>query len=124
MIRGSFSLDRDFPEVVLPVFFGQKVLHLPFILDTGFSGDLKIDEKTAVDLGITVTNEGYFINANGESVPAGTVRGYADMEGRKVHVTIIIKNGASLAGGALFSALGYKVVVDYKNREAHLERVN
>ena len=123
MIRGSFLVDYDLPMIEVAVSFGQRLLYLPFILDTGFSGDLKIDEQTANDLGVTAPGTGYFTNANGENVLAQTAQGYVDMEERKVPITIIIKNGVSLAGGALFSALGYKVVIDYKNREAYLERI-
>jgi predicted aspartyl protease len=124
MIWGSFLSDRDLPIVQIPISFGQTTLYLSFILDTGFSGDLKIDERTATELGITAPGVGHFINANGQDILSGTAQGYVELESKKAPVTIIIANGAYLAGGALFTLFGYRVVVDYKNREARLERVN
>jgi predicted aspartyl protease len=121
MISGSFLLDQGLPVVPVTILFGKVVLTPYFILDTGFSGDLKIDEDTAAELGIVSPGVGKFTNANGELVLAGTAQGYAEMEGKKAPITIIIKKGAHLAGIGLFSVFGYKAVVDCKKKEAYLE---
>jgi len=121
MIPGLFLLDQGLPVLRVTVSFRKIVLSPYFILDTGFSGDLKIDERTAADLGIVSPGVGKFTNANGELVLAGTAQGYAEMEGKKAPITIIIKKGAHLAGIGLFSVFGYKAVVDCKKKEAYLE---
>jgi predicted aspartyl protease len=121
VIQGSFLPDEKLPTIPVTVVFGQAVLSLDFILDTGFSGDLKISERTANDLGIVAQTATYIVNASGESVPVGVAQGYAEMEGRKAPITINITNGPYLAGIGLFSVFGYKAVVDCKNRSAYLE---
>jgi predicted aspartyl protease len=121
MISGSFLIDEGLPVIQVPVSFGSTVLYLSCILDTDFSGDLKIDEQTATELGIVSPGVGKFTNANGELVLAGTAQGYAEMEGKKAPVTIIIKKGAHLAGIGLFSVFGYRAVVDCKKKEAYRE---
>jgi predicted aspartyl protease len=121
MIQGSFLIDENLPAISVAVSFGQTVLYPSFILDTGFSGDLKVDEQTAADLGIVAPGVGYVTNANGERVLAGLAQGYAEMEGKKAPITIIIINGAHLAGIGLFSVFGYKAVVDCRKKEAYLE---
>ena len=63
-----------------------------------------------------------FINANGERILVDAAYGFAEMEDRKASIRILIGNGTPLAGSGLFSVFGYRVVVDYKNRTAHLEK--
>jgi|SRR5580704_7231365 predicted aspartyl protease len=121
MVHGSFLADRDLPTIQVAVAFGQTVLFPTFILDTGFSGDIKVDQQTAEELGIIAQGVGYIDNANGERVPAQFSPGYAEMEGKKKPISIVIANGPHLAGIGLFSLFGYKVVVDCKNKTAHLE---
>jgi len=121
MVHGSFLPDRDLPTVQVAVGFGQTVLFPTFILDTGFSGDLKVDRQTADDLGIEVQGMTYTDNANGERVLVGMAHGYAEMENKKKPISILVAPGAHLAGMGLFKAFGYTVVVDAKNKTTHLE---
>jgi predicted aspartyl protease len=94
-----------------------------FVLDTGFSGDLKLDQQTAADLGIVaVQSDVPFINANGDRILVDLAHGFAEMDGRRAPIRILIGGGMPLAGSGLFSVFGYRVVVDYKNKTAHLER--
>jgi predicted aspartyl protease len=123
MIHGYFSPDANLPYVHVGVVFGEKIVQGAFILDTGFSGDLKIDYQTAQELGIVEADEIGFVNANGERVLGAFVYGYADMENRRVPIRIIIVNGSQLAGMGLFTVFGYRIMVDGKNRTAHLEWV-
>lgn len=121
MVHGSFSQGTEVPYIEMSVFSGKKVLHAVFVLDTGFSGYVKIDQQTADEFGIVPMGKVDAVNANGERVRVGLANGYAELEGRKMLVEILIFDGACLAGVGLFSVFGYKVVVDCKNRTAHLE---
>lgn len=121
MVHGSFLTDRDLPTIQVPIAFGQTVLLPTFILDTGFSGEIKVDEQTASELGIIAQGVGYIDNANGQRISAKFSPGYAELEGKKKLISIIIADGPHLAGIGLFSLFGYKVVVDCKNKTAHLE---
>ena len=123
MVDGFFLTFRNLPAVRVPVAFGQLVSNQDYILDTGFSGDIKVDLQTAKELGIDMGSivAAHIDNANGQRVPAGLAHGFAEMEGRKKPVGIIIADGPHLVGMGFLSVFGYKAVVDGKNWECHLE---
>jgi predicted aspartyl protease len=121
MVHGAFLADRDLPTIQVPVAFRETVLFPTFILDTGFSGYIKVDQQTADELGIEVQGVTHIDIANGERIPAGVSTGYAELENKKKPIDIIIAKGSPLAGMGLFTLFEYKVVVDCKNRTAHLE---
>ena len=121
MVYGAFLADRDLPTIQVPIAFRETVLLPTFILDTGFSGDIKVDHQTADELGIVAQAVTYIDNANGERVAAQLSQGYAELENKKKPVAIIIADGPPLAGMGLFTMFEYKVVVDCKNKTAHLE---
>lgn len=123
MIHGYFSPDANLPYIRLGLVFAGRIVQSDFVIDTGFSGDLKIDRQTARELGVLATYETRFVNANGEIVFVEFVQGYAEMENKRVPIRIVIVNGPQLAGMGLFSASGYDVIVSGKNRTARLERV-
>ena len=124
MVHGYFPAGTNLPYIEVSIFSGKKILHAECILDTGFSGCLKLDKETADKLGIITVEEAHLITANGEKVHADLARAYVEMEGRKRLAEILIVPGVRLAGVDLFSIFGYKAVVDCRNRTAHLERTN
>jgi predicted aspartyl protease len=116
-------MDSNLPRVHVGVVLGEVVAHPEFVLDTGFSGDLKIDEQTAKELGIVPrVLDLPFKNANGENVFAKAAHYLAEMEGRRAPVRILVINGMPLAGMGLFSVFGYRISIDCKNEEVYLER--
>lgn len=121
MVYGSFLSDRDLPAVQVKISFGETILSPIFILDTGFANDIKVDQQTADDLGIVTQGISRISNANGQVVFGGISPGYADREGKKRPISILIAPGPHLAGMGLFTLFEYKVVVDCKNKTAHLE---
>lgn len=122
MVHGYFRHDANVAYIEVPIFSGHKILRQAFILDTGFSGDLKIDKHTADEFDIVAFEKIWGVNANGERMLVEFAQRYVEMEGRRMLADILIFDGASLAGIGLFAAFGYKVVVDCQNRTAHLER--
>jgi len=116
-----FLEDRNLPIIQVPIAFGETVILPTFILDTGFSGDIKIDQQTADELGIEALGVGDVAVGNGQRISARFSPAYAELEGKKKPISIVIADGPHLAGISLFTLYGYKVVVDCKNRTAHLE---
>ncbi len=123
MIYGKFSRDKNLPYIQVGVSVRDAIVYPKFVLDTGFSGDLKINPSTAKDLGFVGTFEVPSVSAHGQEILVDAVVGYAEMEGRKAPIRILIGDGELLAGIGLFSVFGYRAVVDCKNKEAYLERV-
>jgi predicted aspartyl protease len=68
MTYGYFTADSNLPYVQIGIVLGGSIFHCEFVLDTGFSGDLKIDPHMAKDLGIASSHWGRLTNANGEHV--------------------------------------------------------
>lgn len=121
MVHGSFLTDRDLATIQVPIAFRETVVLPTFIIDTGFSGDIKVDPQTADELGIETQGVAHIDIANGEQIAAGLSQGYVELENVKKPVAIIIANGSPLVGMGLFTLFKYKVVIDCRNRTAHLE---
>lgn len=121
MVNGSFLDFRPLPTVKVLVEFNEAVSYPEFILDTGFSGDLKVDRQTAFELGIEKLDVTHIDNANGQRIPVGFAYGFAELEGKKKSVEIIVADGPHLLGINFLSTFGYKAVVDCKNWLCHLE---
>ncbi|MBI2888852.1 MAG: hypothetical protein HYY10_02930 [Candidatus Liptonbacteria bacterium] len=124
MIRGVFvSNPPNLPFVQLVVAWGQSVVTPYFLLDTGFSGDLKVSRKTAEELGLSPSGIEKVTIANGVAIPTPIAVGYVSMEGAKSPVTILISDGLQLVGIGLLTKFGYKATVDCKHRTVELEKV-
>ena len=86
MVQGSFielRPARPLPALKVVVEFNGAVSDPELIIDTGFTGDIKIDLKTAGELGIGNLDVTSIENANGQLVPAGFTYGFVEMENRK-----------------------------------------
>jgi predicted aspartyl protease len=121
MIEGSFLDFHPLPTVKVLVKFDETVVYSQFVLDTGFSGDLKVDPQTAAGLGIENLGTKYIHNANGQRVLVGFAYGFAELENKKKSVEIIVADGPHLLGIGFLAVFGYKSVVDCKNWICHLE---
>lgn len=121
MVHGYFRQDKNLPLVEVSIFSGEDILQAEYILDTGFSGGLKIDRAMAQRLHIIPVDDMETINADNEHAFAGLARCYVELEGRKRLVDILISDGPPLAGIGLFTAFGYTIVVDCKRMAVHLE---
>lgn len=124
MVQGSFielRPARPLPALKVVVEFNGAVSDPEFIIDTGFTGDIKIDLKTAGELGIGNLDVTSIENANGQLIPAGFAYGFVEMENRKRSIEIVVADGPHLLGINFLATFGYKAIVDAKNWECHLE---
>jgi predicted aspartyl protease len=121
MINGSFSDFHSLPTVKTSIECNAAISYLEFTLDTGFSGYIKINQEVADDLRIKKLGLRYMNNANGQRVRAGFAYGFAELEGKKKSVEIIVADGPLLLGINFLAAFGYKAIVDCKNWACHLE---
>jgi predicted aspartyl protease len=123
MVYGYFREGIDLPYIEVSIIYGKKVILQPAILDTGFSGGLKITQKTANELGIVGLESGRIITPYGESMAVHHVDCFVELERRRILLKVLIFSGPALVGIGLLDAFGYKAVVDPRNRKAHLEKV-
>lgn len=121
MIKGTFI--KNTPLVQIFVGWGQNVKAPFVVLDTGFTGYLQITKKIAEELGLKITGVLPVIIPNGQIINVPTAFAFANMEGEKKYIEVLIAEGLPLAGISFLSKFGYKAEVDCKNRTITLEKV-
>lgn len=121
MIKGRFIGNIPLIPVAIA---SDRGVQTPFVLlDTGFTSDLKVTPKMAQELGLEIigaTNVGI---ANGQEIEAPVALASAAMEGVMAHVEVIISEGTPAVGIGFLSKFNYRAVLDCKNREINLERI-
>jgi predicted aspartyl protease len=123
MIQGYFLPSApNVPVFSLLVSSEDAVTNPLFVLDTGFSGDLKVNPQTAEDLGLEPIASTDITIANGQTVRSKVALAYTSMEGIRNAVSVVIEEGTHLAGIGLFTKFGYKAIVDCKNRTVELHK--
>lgn len=121
MIKGTFFKNTPFIQIF--VGWGQTI-RAPFaVLDTGFTGYLQITSKMATELGLKTSGVLPVKIANGQVINVPTAFAFANMEGEKKYMEVLIADGIPLAGISFLSRFGYKAEVDCKNRTITLEKV-
>ncbi|MEK7562310.1 MAG: hypothetical protein AAB509_01360 [Patescibacteria group bacterium] len=120
MIKGTFI--KNTPLIQIFVGWGQNV-EAPFVvLDTGFTGYLQITKKMAEELGLKITGVLPVVIPNGQIINVPTAFAFANMEGEKKYMEVLIADGLPLAGISFLSKFGYKAEVDCKNKTIALEK--
>lgn len=120
MIRGVFS--GNIPIISIPVAWGQSVQKPFFILDTGFTGDLKVPYKIASELGLQSIGVTPIRFADGKIQQVPAALAFALMENTKDYIEVIVSEGPPLAGIGLLSKFEYKAILDCKYKTVVLEK--
>lgn len=94
-----------------------------FYLGHGFTGDLKVTQRMADDLGLEII--GYtpigMVNGRVQNFPVALA--IADMEGSKNRVAVVIGDGLPVLGIGTLTKFGYKACVDCKHRVVSLQKM-
>lgn len=125
MIRGRFLENpQNVPVVELTLAWGIAIIKQFFILDTGFTGDLKISKEKAEELGLDPIGAERISFADNRSTEAPIALAYTAMEDvtNKQAVSVVIDDGAPLVGIGLLTKFGYKATIDCKWRTVELEK--
>jgi len=121
MIKGVVGKEIQ-PVVPLVVGWNRGVQEITAMVDTGFSGELKVPPKMVEELGLTVTHVQPVLLANGTSATMRASLAFVVMDGDTKEVNVLIAEGRAVLGGGLLKMFGYKLMVDYKNGSVMLER--
>jgi predicted aspartyl protease len=114
MIEGIFI--QNTPLIPVMVAYGHSVQSPYFVLDTGFTGDLLVTQKIAIDLGLVVSGVTKSRIANGQIVEVPTAIALASMEGMIKVVQVLISNSMPLAGISFLTKFGFTASVDCRNK--------
>lgn len=109
MITGYIRSDR--PHIPIAIGQGQNVQEIVALVDTGFTGELKLSPELAKDLGITTKEVQDVMVGNGENAPHGVGRAYVSMDGIKREVSVFVGNGPTVIGIKLLRNFGFKLTV-------------
>jgi len=121
MIQGLIGKENR-PLIPLVVGWNRGVQEIPALVDTGFSGELKMPSKMIDELGLEITHAQAVLLADGTSATMRASLAFVAMEGITHEVTALISNGPAVIGGALLRRFGYKLIVDYKEDSVALEK--
>lgn len=110
------------PLIPLVVGWNRGVQEIVALVDTGFSGELKMPSKTIDELGLEITHAEQVLLANGEHAYMRASLAFVAMEGDTQEVNVLISDGPAVIGGGLLRLFGYKLTVDYKVDSVTLEK--
>ena len=83
MVYGYFQEGAYAPYVEISIFSGKNILYSPVILDTGFSGELKINHQMADELGIVAVEHASVATVYGQKIRVDFAHGFVELEGKK-----------------------------------------
>ncbi len=122
MIKGTFYKNTPFVKISIG---WKQAMRSPFVvLDTGFTGYLQVTSKLASELGLETVGLLPMRVANGQIINVLTALAFADMEGEKKYMEVLISDSLPLMGISLLSRFGYKATVDCKHKTIELEKVS
>lgn len=124
MVQGRFYQSiPNIPFVEILIGWGQAIQQHSFILDTGFTGDLKVTETMAKELGLEIRGVTPLGMVNGKAQDFPLALAIADMEGVKERVSVIIGDGLPVMGIGTLRKFGYKACIDCKHMIVNLEKM-
>lgn len=120
MVSGEIINNR--PLVAVTVAWKASVQRLVVLIDTGFTGELKLSEDVAKDLGLEITHTESVQLGNGknEFMPASLA--LVDLEGTSKLVEVLISPGDTVAGVGLFKKFKYRMTMDFHLKTLQLEK--
>lgn len=120
MVRGVVYQNK--PLVSLVVGWRQSVQEIVALVDTGFTGELKIPPKKVVELGLEITHTEPVSLANEEIAHWGAALAAVSMEGIEHVVDVLVGRGIPLVGVGLLKRFGYSLHIDFPHDTLTLQR--
>ncbi len=113
MVKGIVRKNR--PLINLVVGWGLKAKEVAVLVDTGFTGELKLSPKEVLDLGLEMTHMESITLANEKTVNMFAGLASVSMEGIKNNVNVLVSGGMPTIGVGLLKRFGYNLNIDFKN---------
>lgn len=120
MIRGIVHNNRPLISVVVGWKLGvQEVVAL---VDTGFTGELKISPEKATELGLEITHTEPVTLGDDKTVDMEASLAMVSMEGNPNVVSVLIAQGIPIIGVGLLRRFGYALNMDVKYNSLVLQK--
>ena len=120
MVKGIVRKNR--PLINLIVEWKLRTKEIVALVDTGFTGELKLSPQEVLDLEIDITHAESIVLGNEKTAQmfAGIASVY--MEGIKNDVNVFVSGGIPTIGVGLLKRFGYNLNIDFKNDSLVLQK--
>ena len=112
MIQGTIAQNR--PTILLTVGWNNAVQQILAVVDTGFTGELKIPPITASELDLTVSHAESVRVADGRRSTMCACLLYVSLEGTLRTVSALVAPGDVMLGIGFFRKFGYNLDIDFE----------
>ena len=120
MLTGSIQFNR--PLIEIAIGHGQNVQRVPALVDTGFTGELKMPPEIARGLEVTIEEVRTVTMGNAVAVPHGVGRTQVSLDGLQKEVRVLVGDGPTVIGISLMRNFGFKLTVIPSENVFYLER--
>ena len=120
MIKGTVYNNR--PLISLVVGWKLGVQEIVVIVDTGFTGELKISPEKAIELGLQTTHTEPVMLGDEKTVNMEASLALVSMEGATNVVNVLIARGMPVIGVSLLRRFGYALNIDFKYNSLLLQK--
>ncbi len=120
MIRGTIHNNRPFISLIVGWRLG--VQETVALVDTGFTGELKISPQKALELGLQITHAEPVTLADEKTVTMPASLALVSMEGVRNVVNVLVSQGTTIIGVGLLRRFGYALNMDVKYNSLILEK--
>ena len=112
MIKGVVHNDR--PLISLIVAWRLGVQEIMVLVDTGFTGELKISSEKATELGLKTTHTEPVMLANENTINMSASLAVVAMEDSEKVVNVLIGQGQPTIGVGILRRFGYNLHINFK----------
>lgn len=112
MLNGIIHNNRPLMKIVIAGIDAQNVQDPTVLVDTGFTGDLKVSGETAQNLRLTPTGVEYVTVGHGQNVPMLTALALVALSSTTRLVNVLIADGDQAVGIGLLKKFSFKLFVN------------
>ena len=120
MLTGQIIDNRPVIQVV--VGWKLNVQDLLALVDTGFTGELKVSPNIAQELGLETTDVRTVSLGDGKPTVWGSGLATVSMEGVQKEVSVLIGDGPTIIGVSLLRNFGYTLTMDFQSDTFFLQK--
>ena len=120
MIEGIVSNNR--PLIGLIVGSKLGVQEIVALVDTGFTGELKMSSEKATELGLQITHTERVMLGDEKTIDMHASLVWVSMEGTANVVNVLIARGMPIIGVSLLRRFGYTLNINFKHDLLFLQK--
>lgn len=119
----SGHIKNNQPIIPVTVAWKLNLQEIVALVDTGFTGELKVSKATAKALGLEVFAVRYIALGDGHLVQWETSLAFVSLEGIMKSVSVLIGDGQEIIGVSLLRNFGYSLIMDFEANSFVLQKI-